>query len=164
MLEARTRVGGRVHTLDDAVEGGHVEAGGEFVGANHPCWMSYAQRLRLELDPVTGEEEDFEAPILLQGERLSRRDAEAVARELDALRAAVTKFAREVDGDAPWQHPFATAIDMRHVSGWVEEQQVSRLSRPLFRVLLAGDGGMTTSKQSLLGLLAMVSGGGLDQA
>jgi monoamine oxidase len=162
VLEARTRVGGRVHTLDDAVEGGHVEAGGEFVGANHPCWMSYAQRLRLELDPVTGEEEDFEAPILLQGERLSRRDAEAVGRELDALRAAVTKFAREVDGDAPWQHPFATAIDMRHVSGWVEEQQVSRLSRHLFRVLLAGDGGMTTSKQSLLGLLAMVSGGGLE--
>jgi monoamine oxidase len=162
VLEARPRLGGRVHTLDDAVEGGHVEAGGEFIGANHPCWMGYAQRLRLQLDPVTGEEEDFEAPILLQGERLSRRDADGLGRELDALRGLVTKFAREVDGDAPWQHPFATAIDMRHVSGWVEEQQVSRLARHVFRVLLAGDGGMPTAKQSLLGLLAMVAGGGFD--
>lgn len=160
VLEARPRLGGRVHTLDDAVEGGHVEAGGEFVGANHPCWVGYARRFGLELAPVTGESGDFEAPIVLQGERVSRLEADSLWREVEILQAKVTKFAREVDGDAPWQHPFARAIDMRHVSGWVEEQQVSGLAQHVFRVLLAADGGMPTAKQSLLGLLAMVSGGG----
>ncbi len=160
VLEARARLGGRVHTLDDAIEGGHVEAGGEFIGANHPCWMGYADRFRLELAPVTGDAEDFESPILLQGERLAQREVDGLWREIDALNAMVTKFAREVDPAAPWQHPFASAIDMRHVSGWVEEQQVSRLTQHVFRVMLAADGGMPTAKQSLLGLLAMVAGGG----
>ena len=41
------RVGGRVHTLTDFVPGKTVEAGGEFVGSNHPTWLAYAKRFQL---------------------------------------------------------------------------------------------------------------------
>ncbi|MCY2960092.1 MAG: FAD-dependent oxidoreductase [Planctomycetota bacterium] len=162
VLEARARVGGRVHSLDDVLEGASVEAGGEFIGANHPCWQGYAQRFGLALDPITGEEEDVEVPVVLQGQRIAGRELETLWREIDALQNTLTKLAREVDGDAPWNHPFAGALDMRHMSGWVEEQQVSRLAQHGFRVLLAADAGMPTKRQSLLATLGMIAGGGLE--
>jgi monoamine oxidase len=162
VLEARSRVGGRVHSLDDIVPGASIEAGGEFIGANHPCWLGYARQFGLALDPITGEDEDVEIPVVLQGARIGGRELEALWREIDAMQDGLTKFSREVDGDEPWNHPHAGAIDMRHVWGWVEEQQVSRLSRHAFRVLLAADAGMTTKRQSLLATLAMIAGGGHD--
>ncbi|MBL8861698.1 MAG: FAD-dependent oxidoreductase [Planctomycetes bacterium] len=160
VLEARARVGGRVHTLEDVLPGAAVEAGGEFIGANHPRWIASARRFGLALEPVAAEEEDLEVPVVLQGERVARRELEAVWRDVDTLQADLTKLAREVDPEAPWRHPFASALDLRHVWGWVEERQVSRLARHLFRVLLAADAGVTTKKQSLLGTLAMIAGGG----
>jgi len=36
LYEARNRLGGRVLTLPDVVPGKFVDAGGEFVGSNHP--------------------------------------------------------------------------------------------------------------------------------
>src|SRR5688500_15649969 len=48
VLEARSRVGGRVHTLSDVVEGKTVEGGGELVGPNQPTWMAYAKRFALQ--------------------------------------------------------------------------------------------------------------------
>src|ERR1700727_2396149 len=41
VYEARTRVGGRVHSLDDFVTGKIAEGGGELIGSNHPFWNSY---------------------------------------------------------------------------------------------------------------------------
>ncbi|MBX9950982.1 MAG: FAD-dependent oxidoreductase, partial [Candidatus Obscuribacterales bacterium] len=49
VLEARDRVGGRVHTLYDFVQGKTVEAGAELIGANHPTWQAYAKRFNLEM-------------------------------------------------------------------------------------------------------------------
>jgi monoamine oxidase len=160
VLEARERVGGRVHSLSGVIDAAAVEAGGEFVGANHPLWMASARQVGLALDPVTGEDADLETPLVLGGERVLPRDQEALWREVDALVADLTKLAREVDPDAPWDHPYAGALDMRHVWGWVEERQVARAARHLARVLLAADAGMTTKRQSLLATLAMIAGGG----
>jgi monoamine oxidase len=41
VLEARDRIGGRVQSFGDLVPGKHAEAGGEFLGSNHP----YGDRL-----------------------------------------------------------------------------------------------------------------------
>src|SRR5579863_102385 len=40
VVEARDRIGGRVHTLERFVKDKTVEAGGEMVGANHPTWAA----------------------------------------------------------------------------------------------------------------------------
>ncbi len=162
VIEARSRIGGRVHSLGDVLEGATVEAGGEFIGANHPCWQGYARQFGLTLAPITGEDTDVAAPVVLQGERITGRELDSLWNDIDGLQGLLTKFAREVDGDAPWNHPYASAIDLRHVHGWVEEQQVSRLARHGFRVLLAADAGMPTKRQSLLATLAMIAGGGYE--
>src|SRR5688572_24658103 len=48
VVEARSRVGGRVQTLRDLIAGKTVEAGGELVGPNQPTWMAYAKRFDLK--------------------------------------------------------------------------------------------------------------------
>ncbi len=161
VVEARARLGGRVHTLRDVVPGASVEAGGEFIGANHPRWLGYAERFRLELVEVAAEP-GLEGPIVLQGQHLSGHEAAEVFGEVDAIHDTLTKLAREVDGDAPWAHAYAAALDTRHVSGWIDEQRASEIARHACRVLFATDMGVPTARQSLLAMLAQISGGGLE--
>jgi monoamine oxidase len=70
VVEARNRVGGRVISFHDFVPGKHVEGGGELIGSNHPTWVAYKDRFKLDFLDVT-EEEDFEFPIVLDGKRLT---------------------------------------------------------------------------------------------
>lgn len=74
MLEARNRVGGRVVSFTDLVPGGSMEGGAELIGTNHPIWMDYKARFSLSFLDVA--EEDAEAPIVLNGRRLTAAQAE----------------------------------------------------------------------------------------
>jgi hypothetical protein len=47
LLEGRHRVGGPVLSLPNLVRGKSVEAGGEFIGRNHPTWLAYAEQADL---------------------------------------------------------------------------------------------------------------------
>src|SRR5918993_887849 len=66
VLDARNRVGGRVLSFSDLVPGKNVEGGGELIGSNHPTWVAYKDKFKLEWLDVT-EAEDAEAPIVLGG-------------------------------------------------------------------------------------------------
>src|SRR5204863_5849236 len=70
VVEARDRVGGRVHTLDRFIKDKTVETGGEMVGANHPIWAAYAKAMGIKFREIVYDL-DAEAPILLGGERLN---------------------------------------------------------------------------------------------
>src|SRR5258707_3490221 len=48
VIEARDRLGGRVHTIDKFVKDKTVEAGGEMIGANHPAWAAYAKQFGIK--------------------------------------------------------------------------------------------------------------------
>jgi monoamine oxidase len=50
VLEASGRAGGRVRTDRYFVAGDNVELGGEWIGANHPTWLAYAQEFNLRLE------------------------------------------------------------------------------------------------------------------
>ena len=41
LIEARDRVGGRVRSFNNVIDGWVVEGGGELIGSNHPMWMAY---------------------------------------------------------------------------------------------------------------------------
>src|SRR5687768_11551695 len=58
VVEARNRVGGRVLSFKDLVQGKNVEGGAELIGSNHPTWVAYQEKFGLEFIDVT-EEEDF---------------------------------------------------------------------------------------------------------
>jgi monoamine oxidase len=50
VLEAAGRAGGRVRTDRHFFPGDNVELGGEWIGANHPTWLAYAQEFNLRLE------------------------------------------------------------------------------------------------------------------
>jgi monoamine oxidase len=163
VVEARTRLGGRVLSFRDFVPGKVVEGGAELVGSNHLTWMSYAERFRLEFLDVT-EEADAESPILLQGRRLSASEAEALWEEMEAALGTMNADAATIpDADRPWTAPRAAALDARTVGHWLSGLNVSPQCREAIDAMLTADNGVRTEWQSYLGHLAMVRGGGLEK-
>jgi len=110
VLEARNRVGGRVHTLDNFIDGALVEAGAELIGSNHPTWLHYAKHFGLRMRDVT-EEEDAEAPIFLNGRRVPSDEVDALWEEMDSALSLMNADARKVDPEASWAGEDAKALD-----------------------------------------------------
>lgn len=159
IVEARNRIGGRVLSFRDFVPGKVVEGGAELVGSNHAAWMTYASRFDLEFLDVT--EEDAEAPVLLDGRRLTAAEAEALWHEMDEALTTMTRAAAGVpDADRPWTAPDAAALDRQTVATWLAGLDVSPTCRSAIDAMLTADNGVHTSWQSYLGHLAMVAGGG----
>lgn len=162
VVEARKRVGGRVLSFSDFVPEKHVEGGAELIGSNHPLWVAYAKRFGLEFLDVT-ELEDAESPITLGDRRLTRDESEAVWKEMESAAEALNADARKVDSTRPWTSPDAAAFDARAVGAWIDEQPVSPLCRAALHALFSSDNGVATSRQSYLGQLAQIAGGGVER-
>jgi monoamine oxidase len=101
LIEARTRVGGRVLTLRDLVQGKNVEAGGELIGANHPLWTHYAERFALPFRAVT-EDESLDDGVFLEGKRLGEAQVKKLFQEMESAYLAMTADAAKIDADEPW--------------------------------------------------------------
>ena len=94
VLEARKRIGGRVHTKRENQR--VLECGGELIGRNHANWLRLASYFGLGLSPITTEENyaaaSLKSPMLLGGEPISVGDQEtlyeALQRYLACLRAS----------------------------------------------------------------------------
>jgi monoamine oxidase len=159
VVEARNRVGGRVITFSDFVPGKVVEGGGELVGANHPRWIRYAERFKLEL--VEASEEDAEAPIVLGGKRLTSDESDALWEEMEAAFVKIDADASGVkDPSQPWQAANAAALDARSMASFIDGLDVSPLCKLGLHTLMMADNGVVTANQSYLGNLAMIQGGG----
>jgi monoamine oxidase len=83
VIEARDRVGGRVHTIHLGEQ--HAEAGGEFIDTSHRALLGYVRRLGLRLEDAQRGFGNREDVVFLRGQR--RRPAStarfwSTAREL----------------------------------------------------------------------------------
>jgi monoamine oxidase len=161
VVEARARVSGRVVTFADLVAGKYIEGGGEFVGSNHPTWVTYADRFGLSFLDV-GESED-EAPIVLGGKRLSAEASEQLWKDMEASLSLMNADAKAVDADMPWKSPNAVLLDRRTAASWIAELQTSADCKAAISSMLNGDNGVAPERQSYLGNLAAVKGGGLEK-
>lgn len=161
VAEARNRVGGRVISFSDLVAGKNVEGGGELIGSNHPAWVGYAKQFGLKF--LDASEEDLEAPIVLNGKRLSSDDSEKLWEEMEAAFNTIVGDAAKVDADEPWKAPNAEALDKRTLAAWIGGLSASPLCKSALDTLMMSDNGVVTQWQSYLGNLAMVKGGGLDK-
>jgi monoamine oxidase len=162
VLEARNRVGGRVLTLHDMVPARTIEGGAEFIGSNHPLWVSYADRFGLEFRDVT-EDEDLDFPIFLAGRRLSGSQAEVLYHEMEEALAFLNDDARGIDAERPWLSPGAGDLDTLSMQQWLDPQDISGLCALALRTQLAADNGQELNRQSYLGMLAQVKGGGVER-
>jgi monoamine oxidase len=162
VLEARNRVGGRVLTLHDLVPARTIEGGAEFIGSNHPMWGAYAAEFKLKFRDVT-ENEDLDHPIFLGGRRLSGSQAEVLYHEMQEALSLLNEDARFIDEDRPWLSPGAARLDAQNMRHWLEPLNISGLCALALRTQIAADNGQELERQSYLGMLAQVKGGGLER-
>jgi monoamine oxidase len=162
VLEARNRVGGRVISFQDLVPGAAMEGGAELIGTNHAIWMEYGKRFKVPFVRIT--EEDAEAPIVLNGKRLSADQSEQLWKEMEAALNVMNADAAKVpDAFAAWETPDAAALDKRTTAEWIAGLSCSDLCKAGVDAQLVADNGVTTAWQSYLGNLAQVKGGGLEK-
>ena len=162
VLEARNRVGGRVLSFRDLVPGGTMEGGAELIGSNHPIWNAYKAQLGLSFIDLTDEEGD--APIVLNGRRLSNADAERLWEEMSAALNGLNADAAAIpDPFAAWTAPSARAWDARSLADWIAAQPISDLCKAGIDAQMVGANGVATAWQSYLGNLSMVKGGGVEK-
>src|SRR5438128_669198 len=77
ILEARTRAGGRVHTLREPfADGLHAEAGAMFIPDSHDLTMHYIKLFRIPLVRIPHEKRDIN--FYLRGKRFNAQDAPTI--------------------------------------------------------------------------------------
>jgi len=162
VLEARNRVGGRVISFSDLVPGKNVEGGGELIGSNHPTWVAYKDKFKLEFLDVT-EDKEAEAPMVIGGKRLSEEESSKLWEEMDAALSKMNDDARKVDPDEPWKAANAAALDKKTTQDWIDSLDGSELLKKAVWIQLAADNGQDPSRQSYLGNLTQVAGGGVEK-
>jgi monoamine oxidase len=162
LLEARNRAGGRVLTFRDLVNGKTVEGGGELIGSNHPTWINYAEQFGLKFLDVT-ENEELADPLILNGKALDEAESKKLWEEIEAAYARMTADAKNINEDEPWKSANAAELDQRSTADWIDKLEVSPLAKLAVTTEFAADNGAATSRQSYLGNLAQVKGGGLEK-
>lgn len=162
VIESRNRIGGRVLSFNDVVPGRNVEGGGELIGSNHPAWVAYAEKFGLKFLDVA-EDADLHAHIILGGKVLEDDECDRVWEQLEPALATADAMAEPVDANEPWKSPGATELDARTVESWIAATDADDLVKGAMRAQLAGDNGVTCDRQSLLGLLCAIKGGGMEK-
>jgi monoamine oxidase len=162
VLDARNRVGGRVLSFTDVVPGRVVEGGGELIGSNHPTWVAYAKKFGLSFNDVT-ESETLEAPVILGGKRLTEKESEALFKEMEGAYKLMNAAAASINADEPWNSPNAQRLDSTAVANWIRGLNVSELCKKAITIELSADNAAPTTRQSFLGNLTQVKGGGLEK-
>lgn len=161
VVEARDRVGGRVHTLYDFIPGKTVEAGAELIGSNHPTWQAYAKLFKLEMLERT-QYPDSEKPTFLQGKLLTPKQAQALWEEVDQYLDKYNSLAMKIDAFQPWKSPDAQKLDNKTVDNWIDEMDCSPMAKLAIRLEESSDSN-NPGWDSLLGRLATIKGGGVEK-
>jgi len=164
VLEARSRVGGRVEQLDGDA-GRPVQLGGEVVGPVHTAYLGLVEELGLTLEPsyvavrgqstfdlYEGVERGDEFPVR---DRAERADYERVERDW-------AKLVASVDPDDPWSHPDAERLDRASIGDWLRSVDAlpSTIRRLEVGALALADGSIERS--SLLAELRKSAAAGQD--
>jgi monoamine oxidase len=161
VYEARDRVGGRVESISDFATNKTVEGGGELIGSNHSLWNSYRMIFGLKFSDV---KEYKNSPYRMKGHTLSYEESSKLMDELDVELKSLSDLAETiVDAFEPWSNPDASRLDNMRITDWLAGRKCTDECKKAIVLLLSADNGIPASEQSLLGVLAMIKGGGLDR-
>lgn len=161
VFEASDRPGGRTITVDGIVKRHHMDGGAELIGSNHPLWVSYADQFHLGFSDVL---EDDESPIVIGKKELKPGAESKLLSDMNEAFAFISAHAKKIiDPYAPWTDPQAENLDSENVHQFVMRSKWSPLCKQAILQQLESDNGVCATEQSLLGLLAMVRGGGMER-
>ncbi|TFC84572.1 NAD(P)/FAD-dependent oxidoreductase [Cryobacterium sp. TMT3-29-2] len=139
VLEARDRVGGRLHT--DDIEGAMLEIGGQWVSPDQDALKETIAELGLETFARYREGESVY--INASGER-TRFEGEifpvsaATEREMVALIGTLDELVAQMDPDRPWAHPRAVELDQISFRRWLEQETDDQEARDNISLFIAG--------------------------
>jgi putrescine oxidase len=162
VLEARDRVGGR--TWNTEIGGEANELGGQWVAPYQSAMHKLLADLEIELFPSfrtgehvyvdpKGKSHRYDGHDTPMG-KISEKAFEAADAKLDSL-------AKELDPEAPWEHPDAERLDGITLESWLCDEVSDEMARDLLRSWLAG-GFLAKPAHtfSLLQALWMIAGAG----
>lgn len=162
VVEARDRVGGRVLSFRDFIPGKNAEGGAELIGSNHPTWVAYAAKFKLEFLDVT-EEYEGDYPIRIGDKLISGEESSNLWKEFEEAMAGMNDDSRAVVEDKPWETPNAAALDKKTVADFIKSAKCSENAKACMELLLTADNGQAVAKQSYLGMLSQIKGGGVEK-
>lgn len=138
VLEARDRVGGRLHT--DFVNGQMFEIGGQWVSPDQTALLEAIDELGLETYSRYREGDS----IYIGSDGVAKRFTgnelpvdESTAAEIDRLAQTIDELVTQVDPAAPWLHPHATEFDRISFEEWLERQSDSVEARDNISMFIA---------------------------
>jgi monoamine oxidase len=130
VLEARDRVGGRVHS-HRFEDGQWCERGAEFVDGHHTEVLALVEALGLQLS-VNAPDADLRRRLLDVGGRLvCFADLPGVMAEHERWNDACAALAVGIEPDDPTGAPHAASLDSRHVGELIDSLDLSVLARVL---------------------------------
>ena len=163
VLEARDRVGGRLWNTE--IGGEANELGGEWVAPYHSRLHALLPELGIELFPAHREGHDVYVDESGRAHRHSGSETGLSSSSERALKegdAKLDALAKDLDPEAPWAHPDATALDTITFDEWLRREVADDIARENLRSYLA-DGFLTKPAHSfslLQGLWAIAGAGG----
>jgi len=136
VLEARDRVGGRVHSVTE--DGGRlIEYGGQWVGPTQDRVLALIGELGLATfpQPAGGDNIQLTAGSLLRYDgAIPTGDPLQAADLVDAM-VEMTSRAMELDPAEPWAHPLADVLDAMTLESWIAAQPYCDGAKEWLRLL-----------------------------
>ncbi len=157
VLEARSRVGGRVFTLRDGFhEGQYAEGGGEFIEAFHHRVLGLAQQLDLPLEEVLGMV-GWSRWLAFNGKVGAASDAGVwgadLSGEIMKPWEALAELGKAVpDPSHPDRAPSAAILDKESAANWIDSLSTHPLAKKVFSARLRSEYLMEPEEHSLLDL------------
>ena len=139
VLEARDRVGGR--TWNTEIGGEANELGGQWVAPYQSAMHELLADLEIELFDTFRTGQHVFVDQKGRSHRYDGHDAPLGESSEKAFEAAETKLdslAKEMDPEAPWEHPDAERLDRITFESWLREEISDEMARDLMRSWLAG--------------------------
>lgn len=137
VLEARSRVGGRVYTVREFSNGLHAEGGGEYINESQHRMTALAKEFDLQLGKVGVWQNQSGDWAVLEGRAGRLEDASLwginLEEENKRIWSALAELGRQVsDPSNPITAPNAKELDRQNAKSWIQNLQVHPLARILF--------------------------------
>ena len=157
VLEARERVGGRVHTLRNFSNGLIAEGGGEFIDASHKRMLAFAKEFHLKLGEVgnwQGQDKDWAS---FEGKSGPMSDATLwgtnLHEEVNQIWRSLAALAEHVpDPHQPQAAPQAERLDRQSTADWLDSLDAHPLAKKGFIQRIRSEYTCEPERHSLLDL------------
>jgi monoamine oxidase len=151
LLEARDRVGGRIHTqhFDD---GTYIDLGGQWAGPTQDKLYALAREMGVATFPTWDE---GRSTLYFNG-KAKRYKGLIPPLPLPALLSLdfaikkITRLSRTIDTEAPWKSPRAAHWDGMTLEGWLRGQMSSKKAKDLFTIAAEAIFAVSPSEISML--------------